>query len=473
MIAVLRFAGLEVAVVGLGKSGLSAARALRAGGAKVQVWDDGEAARATAAAEGLRVVEPSEAAWRDLDRVVWSPGIPHTLPRVHPAAALARALGKPLVCDVDLLCATRRDAGYVAITGTNGKSTTTTLIAHILAAAGLPCAAGGNLGTPALDLPELGFTGTYVLELSSYQLELVPSLAADVAVWLNISPDHIDRHGSVAGYVQAKTRVFDNPHRTQTVVIGIDDAESRAVWQEVRASGRHRVIPVSVETEAKGGITVRADGTLVDASEGRPRIVGSLAGLPTLPGVHNWQNAACAYGAARARGVKPETIMAALKTFPGLPHRQQRVAVIEDVAFINDSKATNADATARALACYDNILWIAGGVPKEGGIAPLAPYFPRIRHAFLIGQAAKDFAATLEGKVPYTLCADLREAVESADELAEVGDTVLLSPACASFDQFANFEARGQAFIDIVRDLEEDEVEDEGEDGDEEEDGDE
>lgn len=473
MIAVLRFAGLEVAVVGLGKSGLSAARALRAGGAKVQVWDDGEAARATAAAEGLRVVEPSEAAWRDLDRVVWSPGIPHTLPRVHPAAALARALGKPLVCDVDLLCATRRDAGYVAITGTNGKSTTTTLIAHILAAAGLPCAAGGNLGTPALDLPEMGFTGTYVLELSSYQLELVPSLAADVAVWLNISPDHIDRHGSVAGYVQAKTRVFDNPHRTQTVVIGIDDAESRAVWQEVRASGRHRVIPVSVVSEAKAGITVRADGTLVDASEGRPRIIGSLAGLPTLPGVHNWQNAACAYGAARARGVKPETIMAALKTFPGLPHRQQRVAVIEDVAFINDSKATNADATARALACYDNILWIAGGVPKEGGIAPLAPYFPRIRHAFLIGQAAKDFAATLEGKVPYTLCADLREAVESADELAEVGDTVLLSPACASFDQFANFEARGQAFIDVVRDLEEDEVEDEGEDGDEEEDGDE
>lgn len=471
MIAVLRFAGLEVAVVGLGKSGLSAARALRAGGARVQVWDDGEAARAKAAAEGFAVVEPSERAWAGLDRVVWSPGIPHTLPRVHPAAALARALGKPLVCDVDLLCQTRRDAAYVAITGTNGKSTTTTLIAHLLASAGLPCAAGGNLGTPALDLADLGFTGTYVLELSSYQLELVPSLAADVAVWLNISPDHIDRHGSLAGYVAAKTHVFDNPHRTQTVVIGIDDAESRAVWQELRTSGRHRVVPVSVAGEAKGGVTVRPDGVLVDASEGRPRIVGSLDGLPTLPGVHNWQNAACAYAAARARGVKPEIIMAALKTFPGLPHRQQRVAVIEDVAFINDSKATNADATARALACYDNILWIAGGVPKEGGIAPLAPFFPRIRHAFLIGQAAMDFARTLEGKVPYTLCADLREAVESADEQAEVGDTVLLSPACASFDQFANFEARGQAFIAIVRELEEDDGEDDGDEG-EEEDGD-
>lgn len=459
MISVLRTAGLEVAVVGLGKSGLSAARALRAGGAKVMVWDDGEAARAKAAAEGFAVVEPSERAWRGIDRVVWSPGIPSTFPKPHPAAVLARSLGKPLVCDVDLLCQTQVDTGYVAITGTNGKSTTTTLIAHLLAAAGLPCAAGGNLGTPALDLPALPFTGTYVLELSSYQLELVPNLAADVAVWLNISPDHIDRHGSLEGYVAAKKRIFGNPHRVQTAVIGIDDPESRAVWSVLRTSGCHRVIPVSVEGEAPGGITVRPDGTLVDASEGRPRVIGSLAGLPTLPGIHNWQNAACAYAAARARGVKPEQIMAALKTFPGLPHRQQRVAVIEDVAFINDSKATNADAAARALACYDNILWIAGGVPKEGGIESLEPFFPRIRHAFLIGQAAPAFARTLEGKVAYTLCASLEEAVEMADEQAEVGDTVLLSPACASFDQFANFEARGQAFIDIVRELEEAESE--------------
>jgi len=459
VIAVHRYAGLEVAVVGLGKSGLSAARALRAGGARVQVWDDGAAARAAAVAEGFTVTEPSPTSWRSVDRVVWSPGIPHTHPAPHPAAVLARQLGRRLVCDVNLLCETQLDAGYIAVTGTNGKSTTTSLIAHILTAAKLPTAAGGNLGTPALDLPTLGFAGTYVLELSSYQLELVPVLAADVAVWLNISPDHIDRHGSLEGYIAAKKRVFYNPNRVQTAIIGIDDAPSRAVWTSLRASGAHHVIPVSVTGEAPNGITVRADGTLVDATEGRPRVIGSLAGLPTLPGVHNWQNAACAYAAVRARGVKAEQIMAALATFPGLPHRQQRVAVIEDVAFINDSKATNADATARALACYDSILWIAGGVPKDGGIEGLEAYFPRIRHAFLIGQAAASFAKTLDGKVGYTLCASLQEAVEMADEEAEVGDVVLLSPACASFDQFANFEARGNAFIDIVRELEEAESE--------------
>ncbi|MFA7431393.1 MAG: UDP-N-acetylmuramoyl-L-alanine--D-glutamate ligase [Rhodospirillaceae bacterium] len=459
MIAVHRYAGLEIAVVGLGKSGLSAARALREGGARVQVWDDQEAARAKAAAEGFTVTEPSEAAWMTLNRVVWSPGIPHNFPTPHPAAILAHKLGKLLVCDVDLLCKTQLDASYIAITGTNGKSTTTTLIAHILAADGLPCAAGGNLGTPALDLPALPFSGTYVLELSSYQLELVPTLAADVAVWLNISPDHIDRHGSVEGYVAAKKRIFVNPHRVQTAIIGIDDAPSRFVYNTLRTSGAHKVIPVSVTGDAPNGITVRADGTLVDATEGRPRVIGTLAGLPTLPGAHNWQNAACAYAAARARGIKAERIMAALATFPGLPHRQQQVAVIEDVAFINDSKATNADATARALACYDSILWIAGGVPKEGGIESLEPYFPRIRHAFLIGQAAAAFAKTLDGKVAYSLCGSLQEAVEMADEEAEVGDVVLLSPACASFDQFANFEARGNAFIEIVHELEEAESE--------------
>lgn len=454
MIAALRYAGNSVAVVGLGKSGLSAARALRAGGARVLAWDDGESARARAAAEGLSIVKPSTAAWHGVARVVWSPGIPHTHPRPHPAATLARNLGIPLVCDVDLLCETHADASYVAVTGTNGKSTTTALIAHVLAAAGHSVAVGGNLGTPAMDLPELDFPGTYVLEFSSYQLELVPSLACDVAVWLNISPDHLERHGGLDGYVKAKRRIFENRYRALTAVIGVDDPQSRAVWQDLVKEGTHRVIPVSTQEPLSRGVFVR-DGILTDATEGTPRPVGDLKPLATLPGVHNWQNAACAYAAARARGVAADRILAAFATFPGLPHRQQRVAVIEDVAFINDSKATNADAAARALACYDRILWIAGGRAKEGGIGVLEPFFPRIRHAFLIGEAAEAFARTLEGRVPYTLCGDLRTAVEKADEEAEVGDTILLSPACASFDQFPNFEARGQAFIDIVRTLEE------------------
>lgn len=462
MILPLRYAGVTLAVVGLGKSGLSAARALVQGGAKVMVWDDNEDARQAAAAEGFKVAEPNDANWMDIDRVIWSPGIPSTFPMPNRAANIARGLNKPLVCDVDLLCESKPEAFAIGVTGTNGKSTTTTLIAHILTCAGHQAAAGGNLGVPALDLPDLPFTGTYVLELSSYQLELVPHLSLDVAVWTNITPDHLSRHGGLNGYVEAKKRLLAAPRPRATAVIGIDDDESRAVCAEITRAGLFStVLPVRVGAPSPGGISVQT-GQLVDETGRRPVVVCDLRDFPALPGAHNWQNAALAYGAARARGIPADRIVAALKTFPGLAHRQQKVGVIEDVAFVNDSKATNADATARALACYDNILWIAGGQAKEGGIDSLVPYFPRIRHAFLIGEAGPAFAKVLEAhNVPCTVSGTLPEAVFAADEMADLGDTVLLSPACASFDQFANFEKRGDAFTTLVQELAED-VEDDG-----------
>ncbi len=465
MIPVFQLQGKRVAVMGLGQSGLSAARALRAGGAVVSVWDDQAPARAKAEAEGFKAVQPSSAAWSGLTCIIWSPGIAHTLPKAHSAAMMARSLGIPLVSDVDLLCGRKPSATYVAITGTNGKSTTTALIAHLLNHAGQPASAGGNIGVPALDLPEYGFTGTYVLELSSYQLEITPHLSADVAVWLNLTPDHLDRHGGMAGYGQAKMTIFAHPHPNATAVIAVDDEASLAAFRHVRQTGNFgRMVAVSVLGKPDlgptfkglgiGSVWVSADGRLHDGMDGSPHVIFDLNTCPTLRGVHNWQNAACAYAAAKSRGVPVERIVTGMQSFAGLAHRQQRVATIEDVVFINDSKATNADAAAKALVCYDSILWIAGGQAKEGGIESLTPHFPRLRHAFLIGEAAPDFARVLKAaNVSYTLCADLEDAVLRADEMAEHGDTVLLSPAAASFDQFRNFEHRGEVFMEIVADL--------------------
>lgn len=462
MIPVLRYAGAVVAVVGLGKSGLTAARAIRASGGMALAWDDNESARARAQEEGLTVVKPSEQSWQKIEMVVWSPGIPHTLPQPHWAAELARKMEKPLICDVDLLCESRVETFYVGVTGTNGKSTTTALIEHLMKIGGHRVTAAGNIGVPVMEAPDLSLIGTYVLELSSYQLELVPHLSLDVAVWTNITPDHLSRHGSMEGYIQAKRRLFDTPKPTPVAVIGIDDPYSRKVYDDLVKAGAHKMMPVSVTGPVKNGICVR-DGVLIDATGRSPRTICDLKEMPALPGAHNWQNAALAYAAARARGVAPEAIVRGLRSFPGLAHRQQKVAVIEDVAFINDSKATNADAASKAIQCYDDILWIAGGMAKEGGIDSLAPLFPRIKHAFLIGQAAEDFAQVLAAaNVPYTLSGTLEVAVEQADEMADCGDTVLLSPACASFDQFRSFEHRGDEFMRIVHELAE-ESGDEGE----------
>jgi UDP-N-acetylmuramoylalanine--D-glutamate ligase len=449
MIAVETFRGRTVAVLGLGRSGLAAAQALLAGGAQVTAWDDNAETRARAVGQGIAVCDLADADWHRTAALILSPGIPHTHPQPHPMVARARTAGTPVIGDIELMAGACPQAAYVGITGTNGKSTTTALLGHIVKSAGRVAEVGGNLGQPVLSLAPQGPDGVYILELSSYQLELAPSARFDVAVLLNISPDHLDRHGGMEGYVAAKRLIFRHQVRSCTAVIGIDDAHCDAIWRSLVERGDRRVVPVSTERAIPGG--VYADGTLLlDASEGAPRAVLDLGSAPALPGRHNRQNAAAAYAAARALGIDAAAIAQAIITFPGLAHRQERVAEISGVTFVNDSKATNADAAARALDSYDTIYWIAGGRAKEGGIESLAPWFGRIRRAYLIGEASAAFARTLAGRVDHVECGTLDRALASAaaDATADrvAGAVVLLSPACASFDQFSSFEVRGDAF---------------------------
>jgi len=457
MIEIAPCRGQTVAVMGLGASGLNAAKALVASGALVLAWDDSAAKRDEAAKAGVPIADLTAAEWAGIDLLVMSPGIPHRHPKPHPVAAAARAAGVDIVCDVELLWRARPEARYVGITGTNGKSTTTALVGHILQSAGLPTEVGGNLGPAALSLKPLDGAGIYVLELSSYQLELILTVAFDVAVLLNITPDHLGRHGGMDGYIAAKRRVFDQTRGAAVAVIGVDDEPSREIRAELDDRRDRRVVPISSAEAAPRGVYVR-DGALIDDLDGDHRTALDLKQVPTLPGAHNWQNAAAAYAVARALGVASADAVRSIASFPGLRHRQELVAIIDGVRYVNDSKATNADAAEKALVCYDHIYWIAGGQPKEGGIDSLKPHFPRIVHAFLIGEAAPAFARVLEGRVPYTMAGDLASAVAAARNLAagpagKANGVVLLSPACASFDQFANFEARGDMFRALVERL--------------------
>ena len=435
-----------VAVLGLGKSGLVAARALAASGAEVWAWDDDEARRTTIATTDLY-----RADWTRPSALVLSPGIPHRFPAPHAIAAKATAARVPIIGEVELLFRAQPKATYVGITGTNGKSTTTALIGHLLRRAGKRAEVGANLGTPALALAPLEVGGIYVLEMSSYQLELMPTAHFDVAVLLNITPDHLDRHGGMAGYIAAKRHIFDRQHPQDFAVIGIDDEHCRAIRAGLR--DRH-VIAIAIGREAASAITVR-NGILSDETG---REIMDLAKAPALPGLHNWQNAAAAFAVGRALGLSTAAIAAGIETYPGLPHRQELIATRDGVRFINDSKATNADATAKALACYQPIYWILGGRPKEGGLDGLEPYYHRIAKAYLIGEAAPAFEKALKAEDVATIqCGTLDRAVAlaAADAAAEKreGAVVLLSPACASFDQFANFEARGERFRELVNAL--------------------
>ncbi len=441
--------------MGLGKSGLATARVLSQSGAQVLAWDDDEGKRRSAGG-GFRVGDLTRCDWSKVSCLVWSPGIAHTHPRPHPVAVAARAAGVKIVCDVELLLRAEPNARVIGITGTNGKSTTTALIGHILKRCGIPAAVGGNLGTPVLEFDSQGDRGAYVIELSSYQLELTPSLGANVAVLLNITPDHLSRHGGMDGYMAAKRQIFANPKKPGIAVVGIDDDPCRAIAAEMAKLRERPVIPVSVETNPAGGVFVK-DGILFDATGGAAETVMDLQQAPALPGRHNWQNAAAAYVVARACGIERAAAVEAIRDFPGLPHRQELVAVIDGVRYVNDSKATNADAAEKAMACYSAIYWIAGGQAKEGGIASLAPLFPRVRHAFLIGEAAAAFGDTLLGSAPFTQSGNLATAVAEAAAMAARdrlrGAVVLLSPACASWDQFANFEERGDIFRQCVQEI--------------------
>jgi UDP-N-acetylmuramoylalanine--D-glutamate ligase len=444
------FAGQRIAVVGLGRAGLPAAQRLAAWGAEVTAWDDCEAARQAAAEAGLVVRDPASGSFR-YDALLLSPGIPHLLPRPHPAAARAREAGVPILSDAEFLFRAVRMAGsearFVGVTGTNGKSTTTALIHHLLRGAGRVSEVGGNLGPAALGLKMLGDDGVYTLEMSSYMLERIATIRFNCAVMLNLSADHLDRHGSMAGYAAAKTTIFARQEPTDLAVLGQDDAMTRALAAQVRA----RLMPISGLGRVAGGIWAE-DGMLRD--EDGP--IADLRDAPALPGSHNAQNAAAAVAVAREFGLTAGEIAAGLALFPGLPHRQEQVGTLGGVSFVNDSKATNADSAARALASYDRVVWIAGGLAKEGGIESLAPLFPRIARAVLIGQDAPMLAATLAAHgVPHEVAGTLEEAVPAAAAAARAGaaPVVLLSPACASFDQFTGFDARGDRFRALVRAL--------------------
>ncbi len=449
-------AGRTVAVLGLARSGLSAARTLAASGAEVWGWDDSAARRDAARAAGVPLADLRSCDWSKPAALVLSPGIAHRFPRPHPVAALAAARRCPIIGDIELMARAGLGALFIGITGTNGKSTTTALVGHILRRAGRRAEVGGNLGTPALDLAPLGDDGVYVLELSSYQLELTPSLALGVAVLLNIAPDHLDRHGGMEGYVAAKARIFARQRAPRTAVVGVDDEYCRVIHARLAGARQQAVIPISADGRIDGG-DYAADGWLVDDRAGRAEPVLELARAASLPGKHNWQNAAAAFAACAAAGVATPKIVDGLETYPGLAHRQELIATIGGVRYINDSKATNADAAAKALACYRPIYWILGGRAKGTGLSGLDAFYPRIAHAFLIGEASEAFAAALEARVACTQCGTLAAALSAAHRMAQAerkpGAVVLLSPACASFDQFADFEERGEVFRKLVQAL--------------------
>jgi UDP-N-acetylmuramoylalanine--D-glutamate ligase len=455
-IALTHLVGRSIGVFGLARSGLATVRAARAGGAaRVLAWDDRPAARESAAALGAEIAEPPSWAWTDLDRLILSPGVPLTHPAPHPVVERARAAGVRIACDIELLwCETEGRARFVAVTGTNGKSTTTALIGHVLARAGLKAQVGGNIGRPGLDLDEPENGTIYVLEMSSYQLDLIHYFKPDVAVWLNLTPDHLDRHGTMEGYRQAKANIFRRMGGDDVAVVGIDEAVMEEVAAALASPGGPVLRTVSIGKHPEATVLVRADGVLVE--EGRE--AGTFAGLDTVRGAHNWQNAAAAFAAAKALGLGDEDILAGMRSFPGLAHRMEVVGRRGRVLFVNDSKATNADAAARALAVFEPIYWIAGGIAKEGGIEPLGEFFPKVAKAYLIGAAADAFSGTLARRVPHVIAGDLGNAVRLADRDAQIDfrrePTVLLSPACASFDQFADFEARGEAFRRAFAELE-------------------
>ena len=450
MIPVTTFKGKTVALFGLGGSGLATALALSAGGADVIAWDDSAASVENASSAGIRTGDLRNLDWQAVDALVLSPGVPLTHPKPHWSAELARAAGVEIIGDVELFARERRahapDCPFVAITGTNGKSTTTALIAHILKSSGRDTQLGGNIGTAVLTLDPPKAGRFYVVECSSYQIDLAPTLDPSAGILINLTPDHLDRHGSMQHYADVKERLVA---ASDTAIVGVDDSHCTMIADRIERAGT-KVVRISKRNVLADGIY--ADGArLVLAQSGATRVIADLSPIQTLRGAHNAQNAAAAVAACLAVGLGEDEIRAGLASFPGLKHRMQPVGRKGGTLFVNDSKATNADAAAPALSSFERIYWIAGGVPKEGGISSLAAFFPKIAKAYLIGEAAPEFAATLGAAVPFDLSGTLERAVQDAAADAEKDGNgpvaVLLSPACASFDQYKNFEVRGDAFV--------------------------
>ncbi|MCP9630664.1 UDP-N-acetylmuramoyl-L-alanine--D-glutamate ligase [Rhodopseudomonas palustris] len=456
MIPITSLAGQSVAVFGLGGSGLASCHALRAGGAEVFACDDNLDRMVEAAQANFITADLRNVSWTNFAALILTPGVPLTHPAPHWTVLKAREAGVEVIGDIELFCRERKlhapDAPFVAITGTNGKSTTTALIAHLMREAGYDTQMGGNIGTAILSLEPPQAGRVHVIEMSSYQIDLTPSLDPTVGIMLNVTEDHIDRHGTIEHYAAVKERLVAGVAADGTAIIGVDDGFGRDMADRIARAGK-RVVRISVKQPLADGIVADHE-TISRISGGASQQIARLGGIGSLRGLHNAQNAAAASAAALALGVAPDVLQKGLRSFPGLAHRMEQVGRQGTTLFVNDSKGTNADATAKALASFGDIFWIAGGKPKTGGIESLAEYFPRIRKAYLIGEAAAEFSRTLEGRVPYEISRTLDNAVPAAARDAAVSGVaepvVLLSPACASFDQFRNFEIRGSKFRDLV-----------------------
>ncbi len=459
MIPVTTFAGKKVAVFGLGGSGLASASALLAGGTDVVAFDDDAESVTKASAAGIPTADLRHADWSKIISLVLAPGVPLTHPAPHWVAALAQQAGVEVIGDIELFCRERRhlapDAPFVAITGTNGKSTTTALIAHLAASSGMDAQLGGNIGTAILSLAPPSIGRVHAIECSSYQIDLAPSLDPSIGILINLTEDHLDRHGTMENYAAVKERLVAGVPRQGTAIVGVDDDWCQKIAVRLAQAGK-RVVRISVRRKLTNGIFVEHERIMRADGAGTSQIA-ELGGIGSLRGLHNAQNAACATAAALALGLEPAAIQAGLRSFPGLAHRMEEVGRRGAVLFVNDSKATNADSAAQALGCFNDIFWIAGGKPKTGGIESLRGFFPRIRKTYLIGEAAKEFAATLGSTMPYEIAGTLDKALSAAARDAEASGArepvVLLSPACASFDQYRNFELRGDAFRALVRAL--------------------
>lgn len=452
--------GKPVAVLGLGLSGLATAKALKAGGAQVVGWDDTEETRDRAESEGITIFDFPFGGLDGYAALVMTPGIPLYFPEPHPAVARAREANIEILGDIEILHRAHHGRKTIGITGTNGKSTTTALIAHILNTLKKRAILGGNIGKPAMSLDLRAGDDTLVLEISSYQMDLCPTFRPDIAVLLNITPDHLDRHGTLDNYAKAKEQMMEG---IGVAIIGIDDAPTHEIYDRLLTSAQRKVIPVSVTKDIAGGVYIK-DGHLIDATGDMAITVGLVSDIAALPGPHNLQNLCAAYAACKAAGMFGEDIILAARAYPGLAHRQQILRVINGAAYINDSKATNIEAALKAIACYNNIYLIAGGQPKSGGLSGIETLADHIRHVFLIGEAAEDFAKYLKKVgIDHTISHSLDVAVLEAHKRVQShrgapggAGTLLLSPACASWDQFRSFEHRGDVFAALVHELSED-----------------
>ncbi|GJL96102.1 MAG: UDP-N-acetylmuramoylalanine--D-glutamate ligase [Hyphococcus sp.] len=452
----------SIGVFGLGVSGIATGEALVRSGAKVFTWDENKTARAKTANTEYRAEHPKNWPWKEMAFVVVSPGVPLTHPKPHPIVRKARMENMPVIGDVELFARAvnampdRERPRVIAVTGSNGKSTTAALIGHILSEAGEEAHVGGNIGEAVLSLPAPDRNGIYVLELSSFQLDLTYSLRANAAVFLNLTPDHIDRHGTIDAYLAAKKRIFHNQTKDDVAIVGVDDDYGQCLCTNLTAANQSQVLAVSAQATLGRGAYV-LNGKLFFNFDGKTAKAGDLSEMRGLRGVHNHQNAAAALAACVHVGVSSALVMKAAERFQPLPHRMEEAGRNGKVLFINDSKATNADAAARALSAFDAIYWIVGGKAKEGGLGALKGKLSNVEGAYLIGDAAEQFEEELRGQTPCYQCGDLKTAVKKAALAAARSNAsspvVLLSPACASYDQFKNFEERGETFKSLVSDM--------------------